>query len=71
MAKRGTNASEVERAIQEGKKAAAKRGRTQYEYTEVFDNLWGGKRYSIKKIVTIVAEEEDFLEVVTVFAFYF
>ena len=71
MVKRGTTTQEVEKAIRKGKKSAAKKGRTQYEYSLIYDDFWGVKKYMMKKILAIVAEEEEFLEVVTVYTFYF
>lgn len=36
-----------------------------------YDELWRGKRYAIKQVTPIVAEESDRFVVVTVFVYYF
>jgi hypothetical protein len=71
MVKRGTTRLEVEETIQKGKKTPAKEGRLQYEYNFVFDGIWGKKKYAMKKVLAIVAEEDDFLEVVTIYTMFF
>jgi len=36
-----------------------------------YGRLWGGRRYAIKQVLAIVAEEPERLVVVTVYTFYF
>jgi len=70
-AERGAAAQEVEKAIREGEREPAKRGRTLYRYNFEFGGAWHGQRYAIKQVAAVVAEEPDELVVVTVYAFYF
>jgi hypothetical protein len=71
MEKRGTNESEVQEVVATGKRSATKSGRVQYEYTLEYNEEWSGKKYAMKQILVIVAEEAEYLEVVTVYTFYF
>ena len=52
---RGATREEVEKAVREGERERAKRGR----------------RYAMKQVAPVVAESPDELVVVTVYTFYF
>src|SRR5688572_15223663 len=56
---RGATENEIIRAIQEGEESPAKKGRTRYRLNFPFDGTWGGKKYSTKQVMPIVAVEED------------
>lgn len=68
---RGTTEVEVILAVREGEREQAKRGRWMYRYNLPFDGTWQGRRYAIKQVAAVVAEEPDELVVVTVYTFYF
>jgi hypothetical protein len=68
---RGTNDREVRLAIERGVREPAKRGRWMYRYNASFNADWQGKRYSIKQVAPVVAEQDDSLIVITVYTFYF
>jgi hypothetical protein len=71
MAERGADQAEVEEAIRLGEEAPAKRGRTGFRRNFQYDDLWGGRRYAVKQVMAIIAEEADKIVVVTVYTFYF
>ena len=68
---RGATPAEVEKAIREGEREPAKRGRWMHRYNFEFNRTWQGRRYAIKQVAPVVAEEPDELVVVTVYTFYF
>ena len=70
-AERGATPEEVEKAIREGEREPAKRGRWMYRYHFEFGGMWQGRTYAIKQVAPVVAEEPDELVVVTVYVFYF
>jgi hypothetical protein len=65
-AERGALLEEVEKSIREGEREPAKRGRWMYRYDFEFTGMWQGRRYAIKQVAPVVAEEPDELVVVTV-----
>jgi hypothetical protein len=71
MAERGATQEEVWEAIRSGEQVLAKRGRWGYRKNFQYECLWGGRYYSIKQVLAIVAEETEVLVVVTVYTFYF
>jgi hypothetical protein len=71
MAERGATQEEVWEAIRSGERVPAKRGRWGYRRNFQYGRSWGGRYYSIKQVLAIVAEETEVLVVVTVYAFYF
>lgn len=71
MAERGTTASEVSVAIQEGERFAAKYGRAGFRRNFVFERLWCGKFYGTKQVEAYaVGEGQDWL-VISVIVRYF
>ena len=70
-AERGATREEVEKAIREGEREPAKRGRWMHRYNFEFNQTWQGRRYAIKQVAPVVAGEPDELVVVTVYTFYF
>ncbi|TVQ31944.1 MAG: DUF4258 domain-containing protein [Phycisphaeraceae bacterium] len=68
---RGATVEEVERAIREGGREAVRQGRWMHRYNFEFNAEWQGRRYAVKQVAPIVAEEDTELVVVTVFTFYF
>ncbi len=70
-AERGATTEEVEKAIREGTREPAKRGRTMYRYTLQFNGTWHGRKYAMKQVAAVVAEKPAELVVVTVYTFYF
>ena len=71
MADRGAKQSEVEIAINEGEEIPAKQGRRAFRKNFSFNATWKGRRYDVKQVVPIVAEDQDKWVVITVYVFYF
>ena len=71
MLDRGAAESEVEAAIGTGSPELARKGRIMYRKNFAFGDEWRGKRYAVKQVAPVVAEEADRLVVVTVFVYYF
>jgi hypothetical protein len=71
MRERGAEQGEVVAAIREGQAEPARKNRTMYRKNFQFDEVWRGRRYRIKQVAPVVAEEPDRLVVVTVYTFYF
>lgn len=71
MVMRGASRNEVIDTIRTGGKAPAKRGRWKFRKNFPYNNLWGGRRYAIKQVLAVVAEDSHVLVVVTVYTFYF
>ena len=68
---RGAVRSEVVKAISNGEKVPAKKGRFCYRYNFQYSGSWMGKRYRIKQVMPVVVEEEAMFVVITVYVFYF
>jgi len=68
---RGATPQEVEKAVREGEREAAKRGRSMHRYTFQFNSVWQGRQFAMKQVAAVVAEEPNELVVVTVYTFYF
>ena len=68
---RGTNESEVRKAIEQGAAEPAKHGRTLYRANFQFNSTWQGRFYRIKQVAAVVKEEGEELVVITVYTFYF
>ncbi|MBI3967301.1 MAG: DUF4258 domain-containing protein [Chloroflexi bacterium] len=68
---RGATEAEVVTTIRSGEKVAAKRGQHGYRMNFQYHDVWSGRRYAIKQVLAIVAEESNALVVVTVYTFYF
>lgn len=71
MLDRGATEREVLLSIEKGEVEPVRRGRKMYRKNFQFNGMWRGKRYQIKQVAPIVADEGDRLVVVTVFVFYF
>lgn len=71
FADRGTSKDEVKRAIQEGEKGPAEKGRMAFRKNFPFNAKWKGRHYEIKQVMPVVAEEYSEIVVVTVYVFYF
>ena len=71
FADRGASEDEVKRAIQEGEKGPAEKGRMAFRKNFPFNAKWKGRHYEIKQVMPVVAEESSELLVVTVYVFYF
>lgn len=71
MEERGARRAEVLAAIREGEAEPARNNRAMYRRNFQFDGEWRGRRYRIKQVAPIVAEEPGRLVVVTVYVFYF
>lgn len=68
---RGAIRDEVEAAIRTGSPEPARKGRVMFRKNFAFKGQWRGKRYAVKQVAPVVAEEADRLVVVTVFVYYF
>lgn len=71
MLDRGGMESEVEAAIRAGNPEPARKGRVMFRKNFAFNSSWKGKRYTVKQVAPVVAEEADRMVVVTVFVYYF
>jgi len=71
MADRGVSKNEVESAIRSGNPEPTRKGRFLFRKNFTYNQLWRGSHYSIKQVAAVVAEEAEYLVVVTVYAFYF
>jgi len=71
MAERGASEDEVVETIHTGERIPAKQDRQSYRKNFQYNDLWGGRKYAIKQLLAIVAEETDTLIVITVITFYF
>jgi hypothetical protein len=71
MEERGASKDEVRRAIWEGEKVPAKKGRTAFRINLQHDAAWCGKKYRMKQVLAVAAEEAGKFIVVTVYVFYF
>jgi len=71
MLDRGAAESEVEATIRTGSPEPARKGRIMYRKNFAFGDKWQGKRYAVKQVAPVVAEEADRLVVMTVFVYYF
>ena len=67
---RGAAKSEVEAAIRQGSREAAKRGKYMYRLNLEYNRTWEGRSYQIKQVAPVVAEEDEIV-VITVYTFYF
>lgn len=71
MAERGATQEEVLETIRSGEQVPAKRGRQGYRKNFQYGQWWGGRRYAIKQVLAIVADDPEVVVVVTVYTFYF
>ena len=71
MEERGAEQAEVIAAIRDGQAEPARKNRTMYRKNFQFEGVWRGRRYRVKQVAPVVAEETGKLVVVTVYAFYF
>lgn len=71
MVERGASEDEVLTAIEKGEVEPARKGRKLYRKNFQFNSMWRGKKYKIKQVAPIVANEGNRFIVVTVFVFYF
>ena len=70
-AERGTNEEEVRRAIGAGRRERAERGRLICRQNFQYNGWWQGKRYAIKQVAPVIAEDQHEIVVITVYTFYF
>jgi hypothetical protein len=70
MAERGALEAEVVAAVRQGEAEPAREGRTMYRKTFPFQGEWRGRRYRLKQVAPVAAEESDKFVVVTVYVFY-
>jgi hypothetical protein len=68
---RGATEAEVQVAILEGERGAARQGRIAFRKNFAFRSEWKGRYHETKQVVPIVVEEEDSFVVVTAYVFYF
>lgn len=71
MLDRGADEKEVLMAIRTGSFEPARKGRVMFRKNFEFHREWRGKRYAIKQVAPVVAQETDKLVVVTVYVYYF
>lgn len=71
MRERGAREVDVLEAIRVGQPEPARRGLTLFRLNLEFQKEWGGRWYGVQQVAPLVAEEDDRIVVVTVFAFYF
>ncbi len=71
MQERGATQEEVELSIGTGEPEPAKLGRQAFRKNFSFEEMWKGRYYTVKQVMSVVAEEQDSLFVVTVYVFYF
>ncbi|MEM2045689.1 MAG: DUF4258 domain-containing protein [Candidatus Caldarchaeum sp.] len=71
MLDRGASEEEVLMAIHTGSLEPARKGRVMFRKNFDFHRSWRGRRYAIKQVAPVVAEEPGKLVVVTVFVYYF
>jgi len=70
MRDRGATEKEVISAIEEGSSEPARKGRILFRKNFAFNNLWRGKKYSIKQVAPIVKVEKDNVVIITVYEYY-
>ena len=68
---RGTNESEVIKAVRRGLRRKRKEGRFEYRLNFQYNGVWRGRFYRIKQVAPIVIEKADELFVVTVLTYFF
>ena len=68
---RGTNETEVKKAVTHGLRRKAKKGRFEYRLSFQYNGVWRGRHYAIKQVAPIVIEKADELLVVTVLTYFF
>jgi len=71
MIERGATEEETKKAIAQGAREPAKRGRFIYRLNFQYNAEWQGKFYAIKQVAPVVAEAQNEIIVVTVYTFYF
>lgn len=71
MVDRGANEAEVLRAIKEGSSEPVRKGRLLFRKNFPFNSTWRGRRYPVKQVAPVVAEENGKLVVITVYVYYF
>ena len=71
MSDRGASETEVVEAIKEGSFEPTRKARLLFRKNFPFANNWRGKKYSVKQVALVIAEEKDRLIVVTVYVYYF
>jgi hypothetical protein len=71
MSDRGASEEEVIEAVREGSFEPARKGRLLFRKNFPFGRSWRGKRYFVKQVAPVIAEEKDKLIVITVYVYYF
>jgi hypothetical protein len=69
--RRGFTADEVERAIRQGVREAARDGRFERSLDFGFGSAWNGRHYTTKRVRAIFADEESEIVVITVYTYFF
>lgn len=68
---RGTDESEVRKAVQNGARTPAREGRIWCRLNFEFKRAWQGRYYAIKQVAPVIVEKPDCILMVTVFTFFF
>jgi len=68
---RGASESEVFRAVEQGSREPAKKGREMCRFNFPYNQVWQGNFYAIKQVAPIIKEEHNEIVVITVYIFYF
>jgi len=71
MRKRGADADEVLKVIQQVKWIEAKQGRFEAKLDFPYNKVWNKKHYSTKQVNPVFIIEEQTIIVITVYVFYF
>ena len=71
MLDRGASESEAQAAILTGNPELARKGRVMFRKNFTFNGWWRGRRYAVKQVAPVVAEEANKFVVVTVYVYYF
>jgi hypothetical protein len=68
---RGASLDEVRKAIREGRWVDAYGGKRWYKLDFEFSAVWQGRRYAIKQVAPVIADEETEIVVITVYTYYY
>jgi hypothetical protein len=68
---RGTNETEVFKAVEQGSREPAKKGREMCRFNFSYNQIWQENFYAIKQVAPIIKEEPNEIVVITVYTFYF
>jgi hypothetical protein len=68
---RGASIDEVRQAIREGRSAQAIGNKIWFRLDFEFNGIWQGRRYAIKQVAPVIADEETEMVVITVYTYYY